>query len=248
MKYLRTIATYVYLLFGTALAGLTAFLVAILGDRQGRLWWPTAQLWARGLLRTGWVSEIRAVNAERLAGLHAAIVMSNHESHFDPPALIATSRTPLRFLTKHTLFYFPIFGQAMWAMGYIFINRGNQEKAFRSVEKAAKAIRKGRSVLIFPEGTRSRTEEMLPFKKGGFVIATKSQVPIIPVGIAGTRNVLPKGFHWLAPGPIALVVGELIDTQPYSLEQKEALMAKVREEIERLRAQARKILEDPARA
>ncbi|MEW6775446.1 MAG: lysophospholipid acyltransferase family protein [Bdellovibrionota bacterium] len=247
MKQFWTILTYAFLIGGSAVCGAAAFLVAILGDRQGRLWWPIAQFWARNLLRVGRVSHLHIVGGERLENLSGAIVMSNHESHFDPPSLMAASPTPLRFLTKHSLFYFPIFGQALWAMGYISINRGVQAKAFKSIEKAAQAIRGGRTVLIFPEGTRAMTSELLPFKKGGFVIAAKSQVPIVPVGIAGTREVIPKGFHWLLRSPVVLVVGAPIETKGFDLDNKEALMEKVRTEIARLREEARALRENVLR-
>lgn len=242
MRYVRTILGYLYLLIATPVLGTSVIVLAFLGDRTGRLWWKSARLWAWGLIKVLGVSELVVVGGERIEALEAGLVMSNHESHVDPPALIlAAPKTPLRFLAKKELAKFPIFGQALWAMGMVFIDRKNQASAFESIELAAKRIREGKVVLIFPEGTRSRSGAFQSFKKGGFVIAAKSHVPIVPVGIAGSRQVLPPGWWVRSPGPVVLVIGEPIDTTPYTLENKEELMALVHERISALRKEAHRI-------
>lgn len=241
-RVIQTLFTYVDLILSTAFFSLLATIAALLGDRSGWFWWPcAAQAWARQLLAIGGATETYTEGTEKLTSGTAAIVMCNHESHFDPPMLIRSSPGTLRFLTKHSLFYFPIFGLALWAIGFIPINRGKSAKARRSIDRAAELISGGRMILIFPEGTRSRTGEMLPFKKGGFVLATKSGVPIIPAAIAGTREILPPGWWCCDRGPIVLIVGEPIDTSGYELDHKEALMSRVESEIMVLRERARKI-------
>ena len=241
-KFFQTLCAYVYLILGTAFFSLVAITAALLGDRTGRIWWTyAAQVWARQLLAAGGATEIYTEGTEKLQTGTAAIVMCNHESHFDPPALIRSSPGTLRFLTKHSLFYFPIFGLALWAIGFIPINRGKSFKARRSIDRAAQLIAGGRMILIFPEGTRSRSGEMLAFKKGGFVLATKSGVPIIPAAIAGTREILPPGWTCRGRGPIVLLIGEPIETTGYTIAQKHELMAKVEQEIIALRERAREI-------
>ncbi|MFH1131420.1 MAG: lysophospholipid acyltransferase family protein, partial [Pseudomonadota bacterium] len=172
-----------------------------------------------------------------------AIIMANHQSYLDPPLMMAVCKRPIRFLGKHSLFYYPVFGWALWATGHIPINRGVREKAFKSIDRAAEAIAKGKTVLIFPEGTRSRVQGIAPFKKGGFVLAIKSGVPIVPVGIAGTKEILPPGWSLLAPGAVQVVIGDPIEMTGYTLETKEALMEKVKGAIVKARDQAKVLSE-----
>ncbi len=236
MKYFRTVMAWVLGIFWTALVAAVAFVAAFV-DRRGVVWWPASRLWARVLLTTG-VTRLRLVGAERMAAMRGVVFMANHQSHFDPPALIAVSERPWFFLTKKELAYFPIFGWALWMVGHIFIDRKNPKRARASIARAAAKIAAGKNVVIFPEGTRAVGEQLLPFKKGGFVLAIQGGVPIVPVGIAGTREVLPKGWRWMGSGPVTIVVGEPIDTSGYAMEDKEALMALVHQRIVALRERA----------
>lgn len=248
-KIIQTLFTYVSLIVGSFIFGTLVIITALLGDRSGTIWWPyLARNWARQLLYIGGATEVYTEGTEKLQTGTAAIVMCNHESHFDPPALMRSSPGTLLFLTKHSLFYFPIFGQAMWLMRYVPINRGKSAKAHKSIDRAAKLIASGRMILIFPEGTRSRSGEMLPFKKGGFVLAAKSGVPIIPAAIAGTREILPPGWSCRGRGPVVLLVGEPIDTSGYDMKSKDELMAKVEQEIISLRERAREIYREKTAA
>jgi 1-acyl-sn-glycerol-3-phosphate acyltransferase len=239
MIYVRTFLFYLYISIATSLLGIICIVAPLLGDRNGRVWWPVSRAWAWMLMRIGGVTGVTVEGLEKLTALRSAVLMSNHQSHFDPPTLIVISkRVPLRFLTKHTLFYFPIFGLALHLMGHVFINRGDSAKARRSVERAAADITQGKVVFVFPEGTRARTEDLLPFKKGGFVIAIRGKVPIIPVGIAGTREVHPAGWLLRGTGPVVVVIGDPIAMDRYTLDTKGEAMAEVRTAILRLREQA----------
>jgi 1-acyl-sn-glycerol-3-phosphate acyltransferase len=239
----RTVFAVLVLIAMSVLCGTVVSVLAIF-DRKARLWWPLARLWSWSVLRSCGGQRFEVRGAERLATGNGAIVMSNHESYMDPPALMLLSPVPLRFLAKHTLFLFPVFGWAMWAMGMVPVNRGRQDRAFASIDRAAEGIRAGKVVLVFPEGTRADFEdpEMLPFKKGAFVMAARAHVPIIPVGIAGSRYILPKGWNWVRNHDVAVVLGEPIDTSGYDIDSKDALMALVRERIDGLRGEARAVL------
>lgn len=186
--------------------------------------------WARAILGTAGAT-VELIGAERLpAG--PVVIMANHVSYLDVPALFDKLPYELRFVAKKELQYVPFFGWATKALGHIFIDRGNSRQARASLDRGAAEIRAGASVVIFPEGTRSNDGRLLPFKKGGFVLAIKSGVPIVPVAICGVRDVLPKGATFAEPGVIRLRVQPPIDTRGYTLETKETLMADVRAAID----------------
>jgi len=237
LKYPRTVLASSWLIFGTIATCIFVIFVSLVEGR-GPVGWIASRIWGLVVMATSGVRPFLIRGGDRLSSLDAAVLMANHRSHLDPPGLIAKSRRPINFVTKHTLFWVPVFGFAMRRMGHISINRSNKQKAFDSIDQAAQDIAGGRRVLVFPEGTRSPTEELGPFKKGGFVLAIKSGAPIIPIGIAGSGEILPKGWHWLGRGPVTLVVGEPIHTTCHTLDTKDALIAEVRAAILALRAEA----------
>ena len=130
----------------------------------------------------------------------------------------------------------------MHSAGHIYIDRHNRQAAFEAYDEAAACIRKGMSALLFPEGTRSRTGELLPFKKGPFVLALAAQVPIVPVYCAGTFTLLPKGSLRIDPHPVAIMFGEPILTEGKGYEDREELMAATRRAIEQLRVDSEDVL------
>jgi len=239
----RSVPLYSALSGFTVACGSVAGAAALLGDRTGRIWWPTSRLWGSGVTRSAGVTDFVVEGLERIYDGAPYLLMCNHESHLDPPAIIRASERPVVFLTKAELKRIPVFGWSLQQMGHVFIDRRNAERARDSIEVAAKQVREGRCVLVFPEGTRTRDGELLPFKKGGFVLATKAQVPIVPLAIAGTRPIYPSQSILVgAPGPVALVAGEPIPTTGYGLDNKEELMERVREAITGLRERARAIV------
>jgi len=211
-------------------------------DRTGWAWWRIGRFWGWGMVRICGVTGIQTRNLDRMQGLESAILMSNHESNLDPPLLIGLSKTPVRFVTKHSLFWVPIFGQAMWVVGMIPVDRGRRERAIDSLQQAAIRIREGRVVLVFPEGTRSPTQEMLRFKKGGFMLALQAGVPVVPIGIAGTRKVLPPGWNAIRWGRVAVSVGEPIPTEGWDISNRAQLMDAVHAGITKQREIARRML------
>ena len=237
MRFLVTITAALHILIMTPLCALGALVAVVCFDRRGVVWWPISRFWGLSILSFA-TTGVQVRGYENVSIERGAILMANHTSHLDPPLLIAVSKIPISFLTKRVLFFFPVFGWGMWAVGHIPIDRKNRDSAFNSLDKAAKVIVSGRLVSIFPEGTRSRTREMNSFKKGGFVIATKGKIPIIPVGIDGTQAVMPKGWCWMKRHPVKVVFGEPIDTSECTPDTKEELMTLVRERIELCRQEA----------
>jgi 1-acyl-sn-glycerol-3-phosphate acyltransferase len=127
---------------------------------------------------------------------HASyLVMSNHQSHYDVPVLfnVLARERSLRMIAKVELFDVPVFGRAMTEAGFISIDRGSRQNALASLRRAKETMRSGVNVWIAPEGTRSPTGELLPFKKGGFHLAIDVGEPLLPVTIQGTRLALPRG-------------------------------------------------------
>lgn len=214
-------------------------LVPFLGRR--RAFFTVGPLYARGMawfchipftLR-GWEGLPEAIRE----GRQPVIFMSNHESQMDPPVLIGALPIPAVYIAKKEVKYLPFVGWAAWVAGVIFIDRSDRERAIQSIREAAEEIRGGKSVVIFPEGTRSRTGGMLPFKKGGFALALDAGVPIVPMATVGGREVLPPDSLRLHPGPYVVAVGDPVD--PATHADRESLMADVRSRIETLMAEAR---------
>ncbi len=210
----------------TAVMGTLGILSCLLVP-GGTLFTRVARLWARMVLGTCRV-RVRVTYHPSLDAARPAIYMSNHQSLFDIPALALAMPTDFRMVPKRELLFIPIFGQALWLAGFIFVNRKDRAGAIRSLDRAALRVERGASIVIFPEGTRSKDGQLLPFKKGGFVLALKAGVPIVPVSLRGSRDVLPRGSLRIRPGTIEAVFGAPIATSAYSLDTKERLIEQVR--------------------
>jgi len=169
---------------------------------------------------------ILAVSNIKVTG--SCIYMPNHVSNFDIPVLQAYLPVQFKWLAKAELFKIPIFGYAMKRAGYISINRFDRKAAIQSLNKASEIIRNGTSVIIFPEGTRSQNKHVQSFKKGGFILAVDSGVPIIPVIIHGTWTIMQKKHILVRPGNVVLEIKKPINTSDYTRETKDDLMEKVR--------------------
>ncbi len=155
------------------------------------------------------------------------VLVANHQSLLDVPALITSIPYPLYFVAKKELQYMPFFGWALKAMGHVLIDRSNRQQATASINRAADRIRNGLSVMVFAEGTRSATGQVAPFKKGAFVLAIKAGVPVLPVSISGSLDILPVGALAANPGTIHLKIHPPIATTGYRLDAKEDLVRKV---------------------
>jgi len=191
---------------------------------------PLARFWSWLILKTYGVRS-RAVFHSEFSPDVPCIYVANHQSQFDIPALVVAMPTDFRIVAKRELLYIPIFGWALWLAGFIFIDRTDREKAIRRLGRTLRIIRRGVSVIVFAEGTRSPDGRLLPFKKGGFILALQAGVPVVPVSIRGGRDVLPKGSLRVRPGTIEVVFGAPVLTADYTLDTKDALIATVRERI-----------------
>jgi 1-acyl-sn-glycerol-3-phosphate acyltransferase len=134
-------------------------------------------------------------------------------------------------IAKKQLGSIPLFGWAMRAGRFIFIDRQNATSARRTIDVATQRIREGASVLLFPEGTRSRDGQLQPFKKGGFHLAIDAGAPIVPVALRGTRELMPRGALGLKPGQVSVIIGEPISTEGLSGDDRNALLDRVHKEI-----------------
>jgi len=165
----------------------------------------------------------------------AVVFCSNHESNVDPPVLFQALHKRLHVLFKAELTKLPVLGAVMVAGGFVPVERDRREASMASIDRAAESIRAGNSFLIFPEGTRSKTAELLPFKKGGFIMAIKSQAPIVPVAVSGGRAAMQKGSWLVRPVMVDVRIGEPVETTGYTLDDRDELIDVVRARIEKLR-------------
>jgi 1-acyl-sn-glycerol-3-phosphate acyltransferase len=189
-----------------------------------------ANLWAKILLLLC-NTKVKIIGEENLLHGKPQIFMANHQSDFD--ILIALAYIPVQFrwIAKKELFAIPIFGAAIRSAGYIKIDRGNRGKIMQGVDEAVLSIRKGKSIMTFPEGTRSRDGEIKAFKQGVFYLAIKSGVPIVPVSIIGSGRIMPQKSLRIKSGQITLVIGNPIDVKNFDIEKRHELIEKVRNEI-----------------
>jgi 1-acyl-sn-glycerol-3-phosphate acyltransferase len=242
---LRTVWFFLVMVASTVWYGSGVVVAGVLGvkRRPGGVYDRAAKRWAQKAL---WAAGIpyRVVGLDAVPLERPVVIASNHQSWFDIFLLAAVLPGSLRFVAKKELARVPVLGRAMRHAGHVFIDRQNRQAAFGAYDEAAQAIRAGISAVVFPEGTRSRTGELLPFKKGPFVLAIAAGVPLVPVYCAGTFTLLPKG-HWrIKAHPVALMFGLPIDTSGLGYEGREQLMVQTRAEIERLREDAARVLEN----
>jgi 1-acyl-sn-glycerol-3-phosphate acyltransferase len=184
------------------------------------------------LLIEGW----EALPESILSGKQSTIFMSTHESNMDPPVLIRTIQVPAVYISKKELLWVPLVGWVAWLAGVIFIDRSNRERARASLHQAAQKIHNGKTVVIFPEGTRTRTGELGTFKKGGFALAMDAGVPIVPMATVGGYKILPAGGHHIRPGRYVVLFGNPVD--PGEFKNREELLEAVRTSIVALREKA----------
>jgi len=189
-----------------------------------------ARLWGRIMLFLTSV-EVDVQGRENVIYGKSQIFMSNHQSGFDIFVLLAYIPRYFAWIAKKELFRIPFFGRALRRLGAIAIDRQNVVRAMHSIDDAARTIREGKSVMTFPEGTRSRDGHIQPFKKGVFHLALKSGVPIVPITLIGTREIMPKKSLRVTPGKVTLIIHEPVFLGDYSEATVDQLIERVRKPI-----------------
>jgi 1-acyl-sn-glycerol-3-phosphate acyltransferase len=235
-RIVRSLFSWVVIVGSTIAFGIPAIIFAFLPPR-GDWYLPFARGWARVILRATGVS-LSVEGAERVGPETPCIYFANHESLYDIFVLLSALPGRIRFLAKKSLFYLPVLGWSMAAAGFVAIDRTDRRKAAAAMERAAERLRGGLSLIVFPEQTRTRTGELLPFKKGGVVLALRTGLPIVPVGIAGTFPIAQKGAFSLRPGPAAVAIGSPIPVAGRTVADRSAILDESRQAVADLRARA----------
>lgn len=225
---LRTIFYYATF-FPFTLLSIGYLLVSVLIGGEDRLH-AGARQWARVCLWLGGV-RLKVVGAEHLPQQGPVVYMSNHQGNFDIPALFAALPVQFRWLAKAELFRIPLFGLTMRAAGYIPVERQDRRLSIQSMNLAAQRVAAGTSIMIFPEGTRSPDGRLLPFKKGGFILALQAQAPIVPIAIDGSAALMLKSSWMIRSGEIRLRIFPAISTTGLEINDRDALLAKVEAQI-----------------
>jgi 1-acyl-sn-glycerol-3-phosphate acyltransferase len=229
----RQLAWGLWFLFWLVLLTLilaTAAIISTFIDRRGNLSQLMARCWGRTLLFIAGV-KTQVLGLEHLQPGRTYVFAANHRSNFDIYVLYSTLPGRFLWVAKESLFRIPVFGQALSRMGCVPVDRTNRQAAIRSLNHAASLVAGGTSMIIFPEGTRGTTPELLPFKKGVFVMALKAGQPIVPVSISGTFFIQPRGVIRVRPGPVRVVISPPIHPQDFPPNRKGELMEAVRQAL-----------------
>jgi 1-acyl-sn-glycerol-3-phosphate acyltransferase len=229
---LRTIWVVIVAILVTIPIASTVIVLALFSSSARPIDW-LIRLWARSLVAAAGI-DLHIEHADRLDPKQRYILVANHYSYFDIPCIFAAVPQPIRFMAKVSLFKIPIFGWSIARAGFIPIDRKNRRTAVKSFDMAAERIRRGNTIVIFPEEGRSRNREMRPFQRGAFLLAIKSRLPVVPIAIDGTYDVFRVGAKRITPGRVTIKVGTLMATEGATLRDKERLASESRAEIEGL--------------
>jgi 1-acyl-sn-glycerol-3-phosphate acyltransferase len=237
---IRSLATYLAVSLYVVVMGPPFLLVALATGRPNLLYQVGLGGVRLGLWLSGITVEIR--HPEHILRDRAAVYAVNHSSNVEPPILFAALSglfPRMRILYKAELRKLPILVRAFDLAGFIPLERNNRDQSLPAIERAADALRGGNSFLIFPEGTRSRTGELLPFKKGGFIMALKGHAPVVPVAIKGARDAMKKGSLIIRPVRVIVSFGTPIDVASLTMDDRDDLIAGARAAVAALLAEAR---------
>lgn len=211
----------------TLVSFILAILAMVLTLNPSRSVWVARKIWSPVLLWAGGAT-LEVIGQENVDPNRPTIYVANHQSTIDIPAHFMAVAVPFRYVAKSQLKWVPLIGWYLALAGHVFVNRSNRAKAIASLNAAAAKIRGGTSIFLYPEGTRSTDGRVLPFKKGPFALALKSRVPVCPVTIEGSGDLMPKSTWNITPGPIRVKIGKPIDTSMFAENDREGLARAVR--------------------
>jgi len=220
---------YALIVVYTVLWGVIACVLALV-DRSGEAVIWVGRRWVSWILASCRI-RVEHEGLEHVDPAQPVVLMSNHQSVFDIPAIVASLPVSFRFVAKRELTWIPLFGWALAAGGHVIVDRRDRERSVRSLERAAEQVRRGTNVIIFPEGTRSPSGRMREFKSGGFHLAIRAGVPVLPVSVSGSRRITPKSSLRIESGTILVRYGEPIPTASLGLDERTRLKETVREAI-----------------
>ena len=229
----RSVLTYIVVSLYVLLAGPIALAIGVGLKNKTALYGPGHIGVGLALGLAGIRYRVRG--REHIPANRAVVFCSNHESNVDPPVLFQALHKRLHVLFKAELTKIPVLGAVMLGGGFVPVERERREASMASIDRAAASIREGNTFLIFPEGTRSKTAELLPFKKGGFIMAIKAQAPVVPVAVSGGRSAMRKGSWLVRPVMVDVKIGEPVETTGLSLDDRDELIEIVRRRIDELR-------------
>jgi len=221
---MRTPFVLIGIVILTAVLGPIVVVAAMFGvkEKPDGIYQKCMHAWCRGILKVSGV-DVVTHNAELMSATEGHVYIANHISWFDIFTLAAVIPR-YTWIAKSELRRLPLFGRAAEAAGIIFIDRDNKKAAFESYKVAAEDVRRGRSIIICPEGTRGKDYHLRPFKKGPFVLAIASQSPVIPTLLYGTREVMPKGSFRIRSGTVHIHFLEPVPTAGLTYEDRTRVM------------------------
>lgn len=234
VSWLRSIAAYLFIIVYVLVLGPPALIVTALTGKARLL--ILLGRWCAMGARHIFGIRVRVENLDRVVAARPTVYCINHRSNVDVIVfeLLLPRCRNIKAIYKAELGKLPILGLVLRAAGFVPVERAQRDKAIEAVDAAADRLRAGDSFLLAPEGTRSRTREMLPFKKGAFVMAIKGQAPVVPIAILNADLALPRGRFYATPCELLIRVGEPVPTLGLTLADRDALTATVRAQMERL--------------
>jgi 1-acyl-sn-glycerol-3-phosphate acyltransferase len=232
MKNIPHIFRFIWIIFWACIATIVLIVPLVISGiftRTGILAFNLMRVWAWTALKSSGV-HVRIKGKDNLKKLdksHRYVIISNHQSFYDIPSLMALN-LQLRWVIKKELLWIPLFGIGLYLSRNIFIDRSNHDKAIKQLYAGIDRLPPGVNVLFFPEGTRSPDGKLKSFKKGGFVLAIDKGLPVLPITINGSRKILPKKSLSIHPGTIEVVVSPPINTEDFTRQDLDQLMTKAR--------------------
>jgi 1-acyl-sn-glycerol-3-phosphate acyltransferase len=227
----------VWVAIHVVLATIPFSLLVVIGSYLGagsRFYDQIPRWWARWIL---WASNVRVdvLGLENVSLEDAQIIVANHSSWYDVLALAAYMPKRYRFVAKKELARVPLFGHAWQAAGHISVDRSDNQRAVASLDQAGRTIREDNSsVIIFPEGTRSATGELQPFKKGAFVLALHNGIDVVPVGVQGAFRIMSRNGWRVRAGRIIVRFGRPVSPSDFDIRRRDEMIARVRSDVEQL--------------